>query len=98
MAGWSAGRVLWGLAAIMLVASVLLSVLPNPGTAVIVDGPPLKVNCGTFFVDTSYSGDDGCEGTVLSRMGLAFLVWLAAFPLGTAGLLFLRREVRRLGP
>ncbi len=79
----------------MFVASVLLSVLPNPGTAVIVAGPTHKVNCGTFFVDTPYSGDDGCEGTVLARMGLTLLVWLAAFPLGTAGLLFLRRDVRR---
>lgn len=95
MRGWSVGRILCGLAAIMFVASVLLSVLPNPGTAVIVAGPPLEVNCGTFFVDTPYSGDDGCEGTVLTRMGLTLLVWLAAFPLGTAGLLFLRRDVRR---
>lgn len=95
MRGRSAGRILSGLAAVMFVASVLLSVLPNPGTAVIVAGPPIKVNCGTFFVDSLYSGDDGCEGTVLTRMGLTLLVWLAAFPLGTAGLLFLRRDVRR---
>ena len=95
MTGGSAGRILCGLAAGMFVASVLLSVLPNPGTAVIVAGPPLKVNCGTFIVDTRYSGDDGCEGTVLGRMGLTFLVWMAAFPVGTAGLLLLRRDVRR---
>ena len=95
MTGCSVGRILCGLAAITFVVSVLLSVLPNPGTAVIVAGPPLKVNCGTFFVDTPYSGDDGCEGTVLTRMGLTFLVWLAAFPLGTVGLLLIRRNVRR---
>ncbi len=89
------GRVLCALAALMLASSVLLGVLPNPGTAVIVADAPLEVNCGTVFVETEYSGDDGCEGTVIGRMGLMVLLWLAALPTGAAGLLVVWRTVRR---
>ena len=89
----TAGRVANAVAATAMVVAILLAVLPNPGTAVIVE-PSRRVNCGTMFVESAFSGDDGCEGPLLARTGLAVLAWLGAMPLGATGLLLLRRGLR----
>ena len=88
-----AGRVTTALAALIILAILLLGVLPNPGTAVIVD-PPRRVNCGTVFIATDYRGDDGCEDQVTARFLLSFALWILSLVLGTIGLVLLRREVR----
>lgn len=87
------GRGLTALAALALLSSIVLALLPNPGTAVIIE-PSREVNCGTMFVQTTNGGDDGCEGPYLARSGLIVLLSLVAVPIGATGLLLLRRAVR----
>ena len=87
------GRALTALAVVALLSSILLALIPNPGTAVIIE-PSRQVNCGNMFVQTTYGGDDGCEGPYLARTGWIVLLALVALPLGTTGLLLLRRAVR----
>lgn len=92
MAG-TLGRGLTALAVLALLSSIGMALLPNPGTAVIIE-PSREVNCGNMFVQTTYGGDDGCEGPYLARTGWIVLLSLVALPLGATGLLFLRRAVR----
>jgi hypothetical protein len=87
------GRGLTALAALALLSSIVLALLPNPGTAVIIE-PNREVNCGNMFVQTTYRGDDGCEGPYLARSGWIVLLSLVALPIGATGLLLLRRAVR----
>jgi len=88
------GRAFLGLAILALAAVMVLGVVPNPGTAVeYVEGR--RVNCGTPFVDSVYSGDAGCEGTHLIRTGWMFLLWLVALTAGAIGLIVLRQTVVR---
>lgn len=88
------GRVATGLAAAALLVVLMLAVLPNPGTAVVYPPTPRHVNCGTMFVPTTWSGDDGCEHLVISRFLWSFVLWVAALVLGTIGLVLLHRDVR----
>ena len=92
MAG-TLGRGLTALAVLALLSSIGLALLPSPGTAVIIE-PSREVNCGNMFVQTTYGGDDGCEGPYLARTGWIVLLSLVALPLGATGLLLLRRTVR----
>lgn len=94
MTARSVGRVLCGLAAALLAGAASLGLLPNPGRTVVDADAPPSVDCGTVFVETEYSNDDGCEGPVLRRMGWMLLLGLAAVPLGAVGLAVLWRAVR----
>ena len=87
------GRALGGVAALLLLLSIALSLLPNHGMTVIAE-PNQRVNCGTIFAETKWSGDDGCEGPMIGRSGVVFVLWLFALPVGAAGLLLIWRSVR----
>jgi hypothetical protein len=79
------GRGLTALAALALLSSIVLALLIEPNR---------EVNCGNMFVQTTYRGDDGCEGPYLARSGWIVLLSLVALPIGATGLLLLRRAVR----
>jgi hypothetical protein len=85
------GRILTGLAALVMLALIILNVLPNPGSS---DTGPERVNCGTILVDSRYTGDQGCDTQFGIRFVWSFFLWLATLVLGTIGLVLLRREVR----
>ena len=87
----TAGRALTGLAALALLAVVVLGFAPNPGSS---DAGPDHVNCGTMFVDTGWSGEEGCDTQFGVRFIVMFFLWLSALVLGTTGLVLLYRQVR----
>ena len=82
-----------GLAVLCGLASLLLGVLPNPGTAVIVE-PSRRVDCGTIFRENEWSGDDGCEGDVLARAGMSIFLFLLAIVFAGVGVALLWRASR----
>ena len=85
------GRTLTGLAAGLLLAIVVLGFVPNPGSS---DTGPEHVNCGTIFVDTGWSGEEGCDTQYGVRFITMFFLWLAALVFGSIGLVLLYRDVR----
>ncbi len=71
-------RVAAALCAIFLV----LGIVPTRGLAVVYAQPNKVVNCGSFFISNEWTGDDGCEKSILARMAwmgatLALAVMLA---------------------
>jgi hypothetical protein len=86
-----AGRILTGLAAVAMLAVAVLGLAPNPGSS---DSGPAHVNCGTVFIDTGWSGEEGCDTQFALRFFVMFFLWLAALVLGTIGLTLLYRGVR----
>ena len=92
-----AGVVVAAVAILCLVLAGALSVLPNSGHPLIADHPPGRVDCGTFVRETRWSGDDGCEGPVLARLGVVVALAIAAVVIGGAGALLLRRGEGRVG-
>lgn len=81
-------RVLLAVAGLSLLLAPVLGLLPVHARPVISSPPPGRetVNCGTVFADTEWSGDDGCEGPLLSRGGLVVLMALIAVSVGAIGL------------
>ena len=57
-------RVVAGLFVIFLV----LGFVPTRGLAVEYAVPNRVVNCGSFFISNEWSGDPGCEKSILARM------------------------------
>lgn len=86
-----AGRILTGLAALALLAVLVLGFAPNPGSS---DAGPEHVNCGSIFVDTGWSGEEGCDTQFAVRFMIISVLWLVALVLGTTGLVVLYRGVR----
>lgn len=86
-----AGRILTGLAALTMLAVLVLGLAPNPGSS---DTGPAHVDCGTPFVDTGWSGEEGCDTQFGMRLVVMCVLWSVALPLGIAGLVLLHREVR----
>ena len=80
------------LAILSLLSSNLLAFLPNPGHPVIAYPDPGRVDCGTDFRMNQYTGDDGCEGEVLGRMGLMLMLGTGAVPISALGLLLMYRK------
>ena len=86
-------------AALALLSSVVLGVAPTRGRAVVAFQPPGTeiagdVDCGSVFSSTRWTHDDGCEGPLLTRMGLVTLGALVGV-VATGAALALRALDRR---
>ena len=80
------------LAILALLTANLLAFLPNPGTPVIAEPPPGRVDCGTDFRPNTYTGDDGCEGAVLGRFGWMLMLGSVAIPVSAIGFVLLYKR------
>lgn len=83
-------RILGVLAALLFLTALLLSSLPNRAEVMAGFTPPKsatygRVDCGTPFKSTRWSGADECEGPVLGRGGVVLLAGLGAVLLAVAG-------------
>ncbi len=87
------GRVLTAVAALLMLAVVVLTVVPTT-SVVHDDGPGRRVSCGTLLFTTDYSFSDGCEGPRIARITTAFFAWTSALLLGAVGLALLYLTTR----
>lgn len=93
-------RVFLAVAAFALVGGLVLGAVPIwvlPANAPVTVGGE-KVNCGTAFSETEWSGDDACEGPRISQAGviiMAFALCVVSFILGAGALvLSMSRQLR----
>jgi hypothetical protein len=93
-------RALFAIAGVGLVGGLVLGALPIKVYPA--DAPPAagreKVNCGTAFSATEWSGDDACEGPRIGQAGvaiMAFALCVVSFVLGVGALVVsMHRELR----
>ena len=94
--GYAVGRSMVLLAAALFAVALVVGLLPVHANLLVYSPVGERVSCGSALLpSSSYSGDDGCERSLLGRVGVIITSTLAAVIVGAFGLAIVNDTYRK---